>query len=171
MIKNSMFIILFFLSTVFTLQAQRIAFVDVNTIMESIEEYKKAQSELDNLAAKWRQEIAVEYDKIKGQYNRYQAEQVLLSEEARRQKEEEIMNMEKLVRDMQKEKFGPEGALFQKRKELVQPIQDRVYSAIESYANDRGYDFIFDKSSSAGMIFANPSFDKTKELLDRLKKG
>ncbi len=171
MIKNSLFTIVFLMLAAFTVQAQRFAYVDVNVIMESIEEYKKAQTELDNLASKWRQEIAVEYDKIKGQYNRYQAEQVLLSDDARRQKEEEIMRMEQQVRDMQKERFGPEGALFQKRKELVQPIQDRVYSAIEEYANARGYDFIFDKGSSAGMIFANSTFDKTKEVLDRLKRG
>jgi outer membrane protein len=171
MIKNSLFVSFLLLATAISTNAQRIAYVDVNVIMESIEEYQTAQKELDNLAAKWRQEIAVEYDKIKGQYNRYQAEQVLLSEDARKQKEEEIMNMEKRVRDMQKEKFGPDGALFQKRKEMVQPIQDRVYSVIESYANDRGYDFIFDKSSASGMIFAGASFDKTKEVLDRLKKG
>lgn len=171
MMKNSVFTILFLLVFAFTTQAQRIAYVDVTVILESIEEYQKAQTELDNLAAKWRQEIAVEYDKIKGQYNRYQAEQVLLSDDARRQKEEEIMSMERQVRDLQKDKFGPEGALFQKRKELVQPIQSRVYTAIEEFASSRGYDFIFDKSSAVGMIFASASYDKTKEVLDKLKRG
>lgn len=153
----------------FSLNAQRIAYVDVNQILESIEEYRNAQEELDQLAATWRQEIAQEYDKIKGMYNRYQAEQVLLSDEARQQREEEIMNKEKEVRDLQKNRFGPEGALFQRRTELVRPIQDRVYGAIEDYANDRGYDFIFDKSGSAGMIFSNPEYDKTQDVLRLLK--
>lgn len=153
-----------------TVQAQRIACVDVNKVLESIQEYQGAQQELDNLASKWRQEIAQEYDVIKGMYNRYQAEQVLLSDEARRQKEEEIMNKEKEVRDMQKTKFGPDGALFQKRQELVRPIQDRVYSAIEAYAQERGFDFIFDKGSASGMIFSSAQYDKTSEVLDRLKK-
>ncbi len=152
-------------------QAQRFAYVDVETIMESIAEYQEAQKQLDELAAKWRQEIAVEYDKIKGMYNRYQAEQVLLSDEARREREEEIMEMERKVREMQKEKFGPEGELFQKRKELVQPIQDRVYAAIEDYANERGYDFILDKSTMVGLIFANPSYDKTNDILERLRRN
>jgi outer membrane protein len=149
--------------------AQRIAIVDVNKIMESIEEYQNAQTQLDNLAAQWRQEIAQEYDVIKGMYNKYQAEQVLLSDEARRQREEEIMNKEKEVRDLQKDRFGPEGELFKRRQGLVRPIQDRVYAAIESYAQERGYDFIFDKSSAGGMIFSNSEYDKTDDVLNKLK--
>lgn len=153
----------------FSANAQRIAYVDVNTVLESIDEYKAAQDELDKLASRWRQEIAQEYDKIKGMYNRYQAEQVLLSDDARRQREEEIMEKEKEVRDIQKNKFGPEGELFQRRQELVRPIQEKVYSAIEEYANERGYDFIFDKSGATGMIFSNPQYDKTQDILDKLK--
>ncbi|HQU57541.1 MAG TPA: OmpH family outer membrane protein [Saprospiraceae bacterium] len=153
----------------FTANAQRIAYVDVNTILESIDEYKSAQDELDKLASGWRQEIAQEYDKIKGMYNRYQAEQVLLSDDARRQREDEIMEKEKEVREMQKAKFGPEGDLFQRRQDLVRPLQEKVYSAIEEYANERGYDFIFDKSGATGMIFSNPQYDKTQDILDKLK--
>ncbi len=156
---------------VFTSNAQRIAYVDVNRILESIQEYQKAQEDLDKLAARWRQDIAKEYDVIKGMYNRYQAEQVLLSDEARKQKEDEIMAKETEVRAMQKDKFGPEGALFQKRKELVQPIQDRVYGAIEEYAKDRGFDFIFDKSSSGGMLYSNTEYDKTDDILRKLERG
>jgi outer membrane protein len=149
--------------------AQRIAYVDVNRILESFKEYQDAQGELDRVASKWRQEIAQEYDVIKGLYNRYQAEQVLLSEDARRQREDEIMNREKEVRDLQKARFGPEGELFRRRQEMVRPIQERVYRAIESYATERGYDFIFDKSGSAGIIFFSPAYDKTDDILSRLK--
>ncbi|MCU0348658.1 MAG: OmpH family outer membrane protein [Saprospiraceae bacterium] len=170
MLKNTFFALLFTAAFAFKAEAQRIAYVDVKVILESIDEYQKAQDELDKVAATWRSEIAQEYDNIKGQYNRYQAEQVLMSDEARKKKEDEIMEMEKKVRELQKEKFGPEGALFQRRKELVQPIQDRVYAAIEDYASDRGYDFIFDKSSAAGMLFASPSYDKTSDVLDKLKR-
>lgn len=163
-------ITLFFFLAI-TADAQRIAYVDVNRILESITEYQDAQEELDKTAARWRQDIAKEYDVIKGMYNRYQAEQVLLSDEARKGKEEEIMQKEKEVREMQKSKFGPEGALFQKRKELVQPIQDRVYGAIEEYAKDRGFDFIFDKSSASGMLFSNAEYDKTDDILRKLERG
>ncbi len=163
----SLFFAAFFLFSL-SANAQKIAFVDVQEILENIAEYKEAQTELDRLANQWRQEIAQEYDVIKGMYNRYQAEQVLLSEDARKQREDEIMNKEKQVRDMQRDKFGPEGALFQRRQELVQPIQERVYAAIESYAGERGYDFIFDRSSDSGMIFTNPQYNKTEDILRRL---
>jgi outer membrane protein len=153
----------------FAANAQRIAYVDVNTVLESIKEYQSAQAELDNIANRWRQEIAQEYDKIKGMYNRYQAEQVLLSDDARRTREDEIMEKEKEVRELQRVKFGPEGELFKRRQDLVRPIQDKVYAAIEEYANERGYDFIFDKSGSSGIIFYSPQYDKTEDILKKLK--
>ena len=78
------------------------------------------------------------------------------------------MVKEKEVRDMQKQKFGPEGALFKKRQELVEPIQERVYAAIENFANDKGFDFIFDKGSASGMIFSNERYDKTDDVLKEL---
>ncbi len=105
-----------------SMTAQRIAIIDVGSILDDMTEYKVAQQEVDKIAAAWRQEIGVEYDKIKSLYNKYQAEQVLLSEDAKAEKETEIMEAEKMVREMQKQKFGPEGDLFSKRQELVQPI-------------------------------------------------
>ena len=169
MIKKTVFALSFLFLAALSVQAQKIASVDINRILESQQEYISAQSQLDELASKWKREIEVEYDKIKGLYNRYQAEQVLLSEEVGRQKEEEIMAKEKQVRAMQKEKFGPEGALFKKRQQLVQPIQDRVYKAIEDYAETKGIDFIFDRSSSSGIIFANDQYDKTDDIISELK--
>ena len=152
-----------------SLSAQRIAVVDVNAVLESLGEYQSAQKELDRLAADWRQEIASEYDAIKSMYNKYQAEQVLLSDEVRKQREEAIVNREKSVRERQKQRFGPEGALFQRRQQMVQPIQDRVYAAIEDLASDQDYDLILDKGSATGILFANPRFDKTEELLRKLR--
>ncbi len=151
-----------------TTDAQRIAYVDINKVLESMPDYRKAQEDLDKTAAKWRQDIAQEYDKIKGMYNKYQAEQVLLSDDMRKQKEDEIMAAEKRVRDMQKDKFGPEGQLFKKRQDLVQPIQERVYSAIDEYAVEKGYDFIFDKSGATGMIYSNARYDKTTDVMAKL---
>ena len=149
-------------------QAQRTAIVDITAVLENLDEYKKAQSSLDKTAAKWKQDIAQEYDKIKGLYNKYQAESVLMSDDMRSQKEQEIVDAEKRVREMQKSKFGPDGALFKKRQELVQPIQNKVYNAIAEYADEKGYDFIFDKSSSTGIIFSNPKFDKTEDIKSKL---
>lgn len=149
--------------------AQRFALVDVNRVLENLDDYKKAQEELDKVAATWKQEIAVEYDKIKAMYNKYQAEQVLLTEDQRKQREEEIMNREKEARKMQKDKFGEEGALFKKRQDLVRPIQDKVLTAIQDYAAQKGYEAIFDTSGSAGIVFYNKELDKTDDLLKKFR--
>jgi outer membrane protein len=169
LIKKAILVLALVPAFTLMVQAQRIASVDVSRILESVNEYKAAGDELDKMAARWRQEIAQEYDKIKSLYNRFQAEQVLLSDEARRQREDEIVKKESEVREMQRKRFSPDGDLFQRRKELVQPIQDRVYAAIEAYAKERGYDFIFDRGGSAGMIFSNPQYDKTDDIINRLK--
>ena len=148
----------------FSLTAQRVAIVDVDGILEVLPQYVEAQKEIDKISANWRQEISQEYDQIKSMYNKYQAEQVLLSEEVRVEREDEIMAKEKEVRELQKRRFGPEGDLFRRRQELVSPIQDEVFNAIESYAQSKGYDIIFDKAGAAGLLYASDEFDKTKEI-------
>ena len=151
--------------------AQRIAYVDVTAVLESLPEYQQAQEQLDRVATQWRQEIAQSQDQIKGMYSKYQAEQVMLSEEMKKSREEEIMNKEKEVRELQRQKFGPEGALFKKREELVKPIQDKVYSAIQKFAEDKGFEYIFDKGSASGMLYADKKYDKTEDVKTMLKKG
>ncbi|MDQ3015800.1 MAG: OmpH family outer membrane protein [Bacteroidota bacterium] len=166
-----LFLLLFFAFGAATqLSAQRIAIVDITKVLEELPDYKTSQGDLDKLAATWRQEIALEYDQIKAMYNKYQAEQVLLTEDARKAKEDEIMEREKAVRELQRDKFGPEGQLFRKRQDLVQPIQERVYAAIQNYAEDRGFDFIFDKGGTGGLIFSNAEYDKTDDIVRLLSK-
>jgi outer membrane protein len=148
--------------------AQKIALVDINEVLSSMPEYDRAQKELDRIAAEWRQEIAQEFDKVKSMYNKFQAEQVLLSAEDKAKKEDEIIKKEAEVREMQKAKFGPEGALFAKRQEMVAPIQDKVFAAIENFAAEKGYDMIFDKGGATGLLFSTSEFDKTTELKRRL---
>jgi outer membrane protein len=170
MLKKVILSVLFCASLMSGVTAQKIAVVDMAKIMDAVPEYKQANEDLDKIAAKWRQDIAVEYDKIKGLYSKYQAEQVLLTEEQRKQKEDEIMNKEKEVREMQKDKFGPEGALFKKRQELVKPIQERVYAAIEKLSTSKGYEFVFDKGSASGLIFSTSANDKTDDIVKELNK-
>ncbi len=166
--RNYLLIAALVLMTSFVSQAQRVAVVDVNSILENLTDYQAAQNEIDQLTAKWRQEIAQEYDKINSMYNKLQAEQVLLSNEVKIEREEEIISKEKEVRELQKRRFGPEGDLFRRKRELVSPIQDQVFTAIEEYARIKGYDLIFDKAASAGLLFANDEFDKTEEIMREL---
>jgi len=163
------FILVVGLLTSSTVQAQRVAIVDVSALLQEMDEYKTAQAELDKVASKWRQEIAIEMDKVKSLYNKYQAEQILLSDEVRQQREEEIVNTEQKVMDMQKLRFGPEGDLFKRRQELVKPVQDKVYAAIESYAEDRGYDLVLDKGGNASILFLKEDLDKTEDIRKRLR--
>lgn len=165
-----LFVAAFILLTSFSVSAQRVAIVDINQVLSALPEYKQAQEDLDRIAQRWRQEIAQEQDQIKSLYSRFQAESVLLSDEQKRQREDEITTKERTVREKQREKFGPEGELFKKRQELVKPVQDRVYSAIEKFSAEKGFDLILDKSSSAGVIFASPTLDKTQTVIDMLKK-
>lgn len=149
--------------------AQKFALVDIAYLLDNMDEYKKAQEELDRIAEAWQQEIAIEQDKIKSMYNKYQAELVLLSDEMKKQKEDEIMAKENDIRAMQRDKFGPEGELFQKRQQLVSPIQEKVYGVIQAYATDRGYDVILDKGGTSGVIFTNDRYDKTDDILRALR--
>ena len=167
--KNIILILLMAFGSYFTVQGQRIAIVDINKVLSSMNDYKIAEAEIDRISSEWRQEISKEYDKIKSLYNKYQAEQVLLSDDAKVERENEIIQKEEEVRELQRMKFGPEGELFKKRQQMVAPIQDKVFTAIQDYATDRGYDIIFDKSGSAGLLFASPEFDKTEDIMNRVK--
>lgn len=167
-IKNILFAIALTAGMASSTQAQKIALVDINEVLSSMPDYQNAQKELDRIAAEWRQEISQEFDKIKSMYNKFQAEQVLLSSDDKTKKEDEIVKKEAEVRELQKAKFGPDGALFKKRQEMVAPIQDKVYAAIENYAAERGFDIIFDKGGATGLLFSNPDYDKTGDLKKKL---
>lgn len=168
--KQITLLIAFLGLTMFSADAQRVVCVDIAAILDNMTEYKEAQTELDQTAAKWKQQIDLKRDEIRGLYNKYQSEVVLLSDEQKTQREDEIMKKEQAMREYQKQKFGPDGALFKKRQELVRPIQDKVYQAIERYAERKGYDFIFDKAGSAGILFTNPKYDKTNDIQNLLNK-
>lgn len=167
--KNILLVILFagaFINQ--SVEAQKIAVIDLNNILEAMPEYVKAQDQLDKIASEWRQEIANEYDKINSMYNKYQAEQVLMSDEMKRQKEEEIIEKEKEVRELQRQRFGPEGQLFSKRQELVQPIQEKVYAAIDEFAKERAYDIILEKEAAAGVLYVSDELDRTDDVRRKL---
>lgn len=150
------------------MNAQSTVIVNIADVLENMEDYKNAQAQLDKLAEQWQQEINGEFETIKAMYNKYNAEEVLLNDQERKAREDAIVQREREVREMQKLRFGPEGDLFQKRKQLVEPIQEKVYNAIQEYAGLHNIDIILDKSSSAGLIYSNDKFDKTEEIKRKL---
>lgn len=102
-------------------------------------------------------------------YKRFQAEQVLLTDNDRKRREAEIVDKEKATRELQKKRFGPNGDLLQKKQELVKPVQDEMYAAIEKLAARKGLDLVIDKSSGTSLLFANPKYDITDDVLKELK--
>lgn len=162
---------LFLLIGIFSVSfGQKYAFVDTKYILSEMPEYKTAQKELDDLSEKWQLEIESKYKEIEVKNKAYQEEQILLPEDIKKQKEDEILIMKRKAKELQKKYFGVNGLLFQKRKELIEPIQDKIYKAIKTMAKDKGYDFIMDKGTNSNILFANPKYDKSDALLKQIKK-
>jgi outer membrane protein len=146
--------------------AQKFAYVDTKYILENIPEYTKAQKTLDDISAEWQKDIEKKYKEIDDMYKAYQNEQVLLTDEMKKKREEEITKKEKNVKDLQKAKFGYEGELFKKRQELIKPIQDKIYDAIQKLSVSKGFDFVFDKSvGGSPILYCNPALDKSNDIL------
>lgn len=148
--------------------AQRIAFVNTKYILEQMPEYGAAQKELDRLSKQWQEEIDERHQQIKRLRDAYNAEAILLTEEMKRSRLEEIEEREREARDLQKKRFGPNGDLFKKRQELIQPIQDRVYNAIKEVAGT-SYIAVFDiGGQSSNLLFASEKYDKSDSVLRKL---
>ena len=152
----------------FFASAQKYAYVDSDYILSNIPEYTDAQAQLDDLSTEWQKEIEAKFAEVDKLYKSYQAESVLLPEEMKKQRENEIIEKEKEAKDLQKKRFGPDGDLHKKRVELIQPIQEKVYNAIESIANTRNYAFVFDKAAGAMLLFAQSKLDLSDDVLDEL---
>ena len=152
-----------------SMQAQRYAFIDTDYILEQIPAYQEAQAEIDAQAEKWQKQIQARYDEIEKMYTAYKAEQVLLTPDMKKVKEQEIIQKEKNAKDFQKQKFGVEGDLFKLRQELIKPIQEAVFEAVQKMAEQKSYAVIFDKAaSSSAIIYASPKYDQSEEILQRL---
>ncbi|NMD28076.1 MAG: OmpH family outer membrane protein, partial [Bacteroidetes bacterium] len=148
--------------------AQRYAVIDSKYILDKIPEYKEAQTRLDQFSALWQQELDQKQAALDKMFKDFDAEQVMLPDNLKKKREDELFNKEKELRDLQRKRFGFDGDLFKKRQELVKPIQDRVYNAVQKLATDKQYDFILDKSEGITVIFADPKLDKSEDVLKNL---
>lgn len=146
-------------------QAAKFGYVDTDYIMGQIPEYKAAQSELDKTSVQWQKEIDGKYAEVDKLYKAYQADAILLTDDMKKKRENEIINKEKEVKDLQKQRFGVDGELFKKRQELVKPIQDKVYNAIKAVADKKGLGFILDKSGQVALLYANTKYDISDDVL------
>ena len=166
--KNVFVIFLLVFGASFGAQAQKFAYVDTQYILDNIPDYKMAQTQLDDLSKKWQKEIETKIGEIDRMFKAYQTDAVLLPEDIKKKREEEIYNKETELRALKKKRFGKDGDLFKKRQELIKPLQDKIFNAIKDMADQRGYAVIFDRSGSLSILYANARYDKSDEVLDDL---
>ena len=134
-------------------------------------DYSKAQDEINQLSEAWEKEIQGMSKKIEAQYSALQAEQVLLTEAMRKERTEAIQKKEAELKEYQKKVFGFGGLFFLKKQELIKPIQDKVWDAVDKVAKQNNLAIVFDKAGELVMIYTDPRFDYTDFVLDELGLG
>ncbi|MDG1730249.1 MAG: OmpH family outer membrane protein [Algibacter sp.] len=164
--------VLFLLTLVFMLsfyshaqRGVRIAYIDTEYILENVPEYQEASGQLEDKAQKWKNEIQSKLATLEQKRKDLSNEKALLTKELIDEREEDITFEENEILDYQQKRFGPNGDLFIQKKQLMQPIQDQIFAAVQDMAEGRKYDFIFDKSSDAVMLFSAKQFDISEQVL------
>jgi len=160
------FIIFFFAVTLG--HAQKFAYVDTQYILDNLPEFAEAQAQLDEVSAQWQKEIETRFAEVDKMYQDFQTQAVLLPEDMKKKKEQEIVDKEKDAKNLQRQRFGKDGDLMKKRQELVKPIQEKVYNAIQDLATNNNYSIIFDKAGALTILYSNPKYDISDEVLDNL---
>lgn len=149
--------------------AQKFAYVDTEYVLKHLPDYKSSLNQLNVLSQQWQKQVDNNFVEIDKMYKAYQADQVLLTEDMRKRRENEIIEKEKQAKEFQRKIFGPEGELFQARTKLLNPIQESVTKAVAEIAKVKLLDFIFDKSSEATMmIYASSAYDVSNEVIKKL---
>lgn len=149
-------------------QRTSLAYIDSDYILGRMPEYQSAQQELNDKAAEWELEAVKKESALTQLQKDFAAEEILLTSEQRKQKKQSISDLEKDLMDFRQEKFGTDGELFKKRVQLVKPIQDKLFDAVQKVAKQEGLDYVFDKASGVQMLYANPKYDKTFEVMEEL---
>lgn len=166
--KKIILVLAVLLAAFTTTKAQKFAYVDSEFIMENIPEYADAKKEIDELSLQWQKDIEAKFTEIDQLYKKFSAEAVLLPDDIKAKREQEIIAKEKAAKDLQKQRFGTDGDLFKRRQELIRPIQEKISTALESIASTENYAVIFDKAGSVSMMYTNPRYDISEEVLDKM---
>jgi outer membrane protein len=148
---------------------QKYAYIDSDFILAELPEYRTAKEKLDKLADRWTKDIEQRYEILKQKKDNFAREEVLLPKEERKKRMEEIDKLETEAMEMQKTRFGVTGDYFSKRQELIKPIQDRVYDAMQTIASKRNYSFVFDKANQSNLIYADDKYDISDQIVRELK--
>ncbi|MDE6010210.1 MAG: OmpH family outer membrane protein [Muribaculaceae bacterium] len=148
--------------------AQKFALVDMDYVLRNVPAYEMANEQLNQVSQRWEKEVAELSKEAETMYKNYQADMVFLTDDQKQKREAAIVAKEKEVTDTRYKYFGPEGELYKKRQSLMKPIQEDVYNAVKSVAEEKGYQVIFDRASSQSIVFASPRIDVSNEVLAKL---
>ncbi|WP_289684133.1 OmpH family outer membrane protein [Paramuribaculum intestinale] len=148
--------------------AQKFALVDMEYVLKNIPTYEIANEQVNQMSLRWQKEVDVLAEEADKMYKDYQSNMVFLTDEQKQKREKEITAKEKAAAELRQKYFGPEGDLFVLRQKLMEPIQDEVYNAVKAVSEERGFQCIFDRASSADIIFASPRIDISNEVLAKL---
>ena len=149
-------------------QAQKYACVNTDYIMRNVPEYNQALTKINKYIEEWQQELQNKQQEVDELRQQYQQEAYLLPDNLKQRRQDEIHNKETELRALQRQRFGTEGDLEQKRAELMKPVQDRVYNAIERVAREKNYAFVFDKAASSTVIYVSEKYDISNLVLEML---
>lgn len=166
--KNLFFIVVLFLGTSFASFAQKYGYIDSDYILSNMEEYQSAKDNLDKMVERWTAEIEDRQEVIRQKKDNFAREEVLLPTEEKEKRQEEIKKLESETMEFQKLRFGVSGDYFQKRQELIKPIQDRIYEAMQKVASKKNYSFIFDKANQSNLIYADSKYDLSDDVIKEL---
>ena len=160
--KFKVLLVLFILSVSFQANAQRgvrIGYIDTEYILENVPEYTEATKQLESKVQKWKTEIEGRLNTVKQKREALNNEKALLTKELIEEREEDILFEEKEILDYQQKRFGPNGDLMIQKKQLMQPVQDQIFQAVQDIAANKKYDFVFDKSADVVMLYSAERFD------------
>ena len=151
-----------------SLSAQKFAYIDSKYVLSHMPEYVAAQKQINELSAEWQAQVEQKYTAIEQLEKSFQAEKILLTEDMKKKREADINERREEAKQYQKSKFGVEGDLFKKREELVAPIQEQIFQAIEDIASQSQYMVVFDKASHSNMLYTNPKHDISDKVLKKM---
>ena len=148
---------------------QKIVYVDSKVIIDNMQDAKDAQKTLDGFVTQWKSEISTLNDSLNQIKDDYEKKKLILTENIRKQKEQEITSLGKRIEEYKTEKFGEGGEYFRKQDELMKPVQDKVFKAIADVAKEGDYDFVFDRSTEMLLLYMNEKFDLTPQVMKKLE--
>ena len=148
----------------------KIGYINSEAIMQQLPEAQDTQKQLDGLTTDWQNELTKMQTDLQHKFEDYDKKKLIMSDKKRADVEKELQDLEKKMVDYRAGKFGTNGELFQKQNELMKPIQDKVFKAVKDIADDGGYDYVFDKSSSTLLMYSNEKNDLTSKVLARLQQ-